>query len=115
MKISVQSGIGCFSVEQGDPVTNAMYTSLIVSQGTFFINNKFKSRLNEIKKISKESENKVQAYCFEALQWLVDKGMIFNLNVTTERDNQKLGINAIITAEKRNKEPVTFTYFVRVV
>ena len=99
-------------------LSNNVWLSLMINQGSFFQNPDFGSRLYLLRreKNTLQTASLAAEYVKEALQWLLDSGRAKALDVATEKDAQNNGrLNAVIQVTKADGTTVTFKIFTGVV
>lgn len=102
--------------EKSDSLANNIYLSLQVKKGSFFLNTSFGSRLHEIRKVTAPNIALAEAYCGEALRWLLWTGRVKSIEVTAERDTDNAHrINILVTALRHDGTSAAYQVFYSVV
>lgn len=99
-KLTINGQSAVMDLEAADSLPNNIWLSLHIARGVFFIKPDFGSRLHTLKKITDNNLRLAEAYCTEALQWLVTTGRIAGTDVIAARDSDVPGriiINVGIT------------------
>lgn len=115
-KIEIDHGLGRMTFEKDDTILNNIYLSLAVSQGSFFQNPEFGSRLHLLQRAKNTDTSSALAedYCREALQWLLDIGKAKSIDISTERETPDR-LKVLVEATQADERKVNFETFVEVV
>jgi phage gp46-like protein len=96
-------------------ITNNIYLSLMVPQGSWFHNPEFGSRLHLLRreKNTERTAYLAREYCREALQWLLDSGRATAIDITVQSDRSLDPYRLLILVEATQADgmQISFTLF----
>lgn len=103
--------------QAGSDLVNLIFFSLAIRKGSWFQNPELGSRLHLLRKEKclPRTEQLLKDYVAEALQWLLDTGRIVSFETVTVRVPASGRINYTVSVIGSDREPVTYSNFVRVV
>lgn len=95
-------------------ISNNVWLSIMVPQGSFFARPGFGSRLHELarEKNTERARSLAVQYAKEALQWLIDLGRATLVEAEAERSDR--GVNLAVTVTQADGQIVSYTTFVEV-
>ncbi|MEM0355047.1 MAG: phage GP46 family protein [Thermoplasmata archaeon] len=115
-KIEIETGTakGTMTFDKQDNIINNIYLSLMIPKGAFFLNPDFGSKIHLLQRAKNVSniETIAKNYIEEALKWMLEAGRIKNLQINTEKEQERLKIEVIA---ENNMEQVNFTTFLEVI
>ncbi len=114
LKINIEDGRGKLTLDTTNDLLNNIYMSLNMQKGSWWFNQDFGSRLDELnrEKDVPSAALKAVTYAKEALQWLVETKRATAVDAATSRVKGGLVLTVSITTA--SGETVTFEKFVPV-
>ncbi|NLO90662.1 MAG: hypothetical protein GX410_01545 [Elusimicrobia bacterium] len=112
LTIEQTTGRAAMSFAASDSLFNNVYLSLVVKKGSWWLLPNFGSRIHTLRKNT--AGTLAADYIQEALAWLKTSGRARDIVVKTERVSTAHGmtrLNALITVQRPNSEPVKFSLF----
>jgi len=102
---------------KGDSLLVNIYTSLTITQGSWWFNPAFGLRDRGPLKNTEATARLVKQDCQQALQWLLDNGRASSIVIDTERDRSRdlNRLKLLVTATQADGRQVTFDKFIEVV
>lgn len=114
-KINTNKGLGEMTFDKAEDIMNNIFLSLMIQRGSWWFNPEFGSRLHLLKrqKLTDRTEAMAKEYCKEALQWLIDMGRAKQVEISTQRETDRLKV--LVEVTQVNDKKASFETFVRVV
>lgn len=114
------TGRGQMTFNKTTSFMNNIYLSLMIRRGSFFADPTFGSRLYllERAKNTDKTAQRVDGYCREALQWMIDGEKAKSVEVYVQRDNAGITgrIYYLVQVTPMNSDqPVPFSSFIEVI